>query len=408
MCERLIFHVDVNSAFLSWTAAYRIKVLGETFDLRSVPAIIGGEQEARHGIVLAKSAPAKKYGIRTGEPVATALEKCPQLIVAKADYGLYVEASRCFVRLLREIAPVVEQYSIDEAWADMTGTERIYGSALEAAELIRRRVREELGFTVNIGISSNKLLAKMAGDFEKPDKIHTLYPEEVPKKMWPLPVGDLFLVGKSTERRLNSLGIYTIGDLASTDPAFLRRRFHKGGETLWHFANGRCNEELLTAPRENKGYSNCVTTPEDITSRRTAGQVLLSLCETLCARMRKDGKKGRCVTVHIRTTEFRNSSHGRKLENATDVTEEVYREARSLLDELWDPSVPLRQLGVQVTQLCEDAGRQFSLFDQGYGTRYEQLAKLDGVMDELRSKYGKDTVFRARLTKSREGHERLE
>ncbi|MEA4965576.1 MAG: DNA polymerase IV [Oscillospiraceae bacterium] len=402
MGERLIFHIDVNSAFLSWTAAYRVRVLGEASDLRDVPSAVGGDRSERKGIVLAKSTPAKEFGVKTGEPIGVALEKCPALVVVPADYKLYVDASRKFVSLLREISPAVEQYSIDEAWADMTGTEQLYGSAMAAAELIRRRVKEELGFTVNIGISSNKLLAKMAGDFEKPDKIHTLFSEEIPVKLWPLPVRDLFLVGRATEKKLHAMGIYTIGELASADVQMLRRRLYKPGETLWHFANGRCTDRIFSTPQGNKGYGNSVTMPEDVLDRDTACQVLLSLCETVGMRMRRDGKKGRCVTVQIRTSDFQDSSHQRKLESATDVTEELYREACRLFDEHWDGETPLRQLGVQVSQMAEESGRQFSFFEQGYGARYERLSRVDSVVDELREKYGERVLFRARFTGSAE------
>ena len=205
MAQRIVFHVDANSAFLSWSAAYRVKVLGEALDLRTVPSVVAGDKESRHSIILAKSAPAKKYGIQTGEPLFQALEKCPELKIVEPDYSLYVECSRHFVEVLRSFSPVVEQYSIDEAWVDMTGTERLFGPPVLAADALRRRVYEELGFTVNVGISTNKLLAKMAGDFEKPNKVHTLFPEEIPAKMWPLSVRDLFLVGAATERKLKLL-----------------------------------------------------------------------------------------------------------------------------------------------------------------------------------------------------------
>ena len=185
MSQRVIFHVDANSAFLSWTAVYRLRVLGEDVDLREIPSVVAGDKKSRHSIILAKSTPAKKYGIQTGEPLFRAMEKCPELVVVPPNYELYVEASRHFVEILRQFSPDVEQYSIDEAWVDMTGTGRLYGSPRLAAEQMRQRINDELGFTVNIGISSNKILAKMAGDFEKPNKVHTLFPEEIPQKMWP-------------------------------------------------------------------------------------------------------------------------------------------------------------------------------------------------------------------------------
>ncbi|MBO5837535.1 MAG: DNA polymerase IV, partial [Oscillospiraceae bacterium] len=238
MAQRIVFHVDANSAFLSWTAVHRLKVLGEETDLREIPSVVAGDKASRHSIILARSTPAKKCGIQTGEPLFQALEKCPELVIVPPDYGLYVEASRHFVQMLKQFSPNVEQYSIDEAWVDMTGTERLFGAPRLAAEKMRQRIFEELGFTVNIGISTNKLLAKMAGDFEKPNKIHTLFPEEIEQKMWPLPVRDLFLVGSATQKKLNQMGIYTIGDLAKADISVLKRRLGKHGQTIWHFANG--------------------------------------------------------------------------------------------------------------------------------------------------------------------------
>ena len=309
MADRVIFHVDANSAFLSWTAAYKVKVLGETQDLREIPSVVAGDKASRHSIILAKSGPAKKYGIQTGEPLFQALEKCPDLVVVPPDYELYVEASRHFVNMLRQFSPVVEQYSIDEAWVDMTGTERLWGAPRLAAEQMRKRIWEELGFTVNVGISSNKLLAKMAGDFEKPNKVHTLFPEEVPDKFWPLPVRDLFLVGAATERKLHMLGIRTIGDLAHADMALLRKRLGKHGETIWHFANGRNADAVAPEPAENKGYGNSTTTAQDVLTHDHAHQVLLSLCETVASRMRRDGKCGSCISIHLRTNEFHHFSH---------------------------------------------------------------------------------------------------
>ena len=404
MAERIVFHVDANSAFLSWTAVYRLQVLGESEDLREIPSVVAGDRESRHSIILAKSIPAKKYGIHTGEPLFQALEKCPELRIVQPDYGLYVEASRHFVAMLRQFSPDVEQYSIDEAWVDMTGTERLWGSPRLAAELMRQRIWEELGFTVNIGISSNKLLAKMAGDFEKPNKIHTLFPEEMKSKMWPLPVRDLFLVGSATEAKLKLLGIYTIGDLAQTDVAILRKRLGKQGETLWHFANGRNADMVTPEPPENKGYGNSVTTPKDITGTEEAHQVLLSLCETVGMRMRRDGKSGGCVTIHLRTNEFRHFSHQSRLQGATNITGELYREACRVFDEAWDRKTPLRQLGVQVTRLSKEPYQQFDLFSGMSPVQYERRMRLDETVDALRDKFGEDIIRRAKFARNPAEH----
>ena len=404
MAERVIFHVDANSAFLSWSAVYKVKVLGEEEDLRDVPSVVAGDKESRHSIILAKSGPAKKYGIQTGEPLFQALEKCPGLKVVQPDYALYVEASRHFVDMLRQFSPVVQQYSIDEAWVDMTGTERLWGSPRLAAEKMRQRINDELGFTVNIGISSNKLLAKMAGDFEKPNTVHTLFPEEMESKMWPLPVRDLFLVGPATERKLKLYGIYTIGDLAKADVQLLRRRLGKHGETVWHFANGRNADAVTPEPAENKGYGNSTTTAKDVITTEHAHQVLLSLCETVAARMRKDDKCGSCVSIHLRTNAFIHFSHQMKLCGATNMTSEIFEAACKVFDEAWDGVTPLRQLGVQMTQLSNEPYQQYDFFSGVSPEQFERKLKLDETVDALRDKFGEDIIRRAKFAKDPDGH----
>ncbi len=404
MGVRVVFLVDANSAFLSLSAAYRVKVLGETNDLRDVPSVVAGDKASRHSIVLAKSTPAKQYGIHTGEPLFQALEKCPELQVVQPDYQLYVEASRHFVEMLRQFSPVVEQYSIDEAWVDMSGTQRLFGDPRLAAEQMRQRIWEELGFTVNVGISSNKLLAKMAGDFEKPNKVHTLFPEEMEAKFWPLPVRDLFLVGPATEAKLKRMGIYTIGQLAQTEESLLKHRLGKYGQTIWHFANGRNAEMVAPEPVENKGYSNAVTTAQDVVTRQSGYQVLLSLCETVAMRMRKDGKCGSCLSIHLRTNAFEHSSHQKMLSGATNLTGEIFRQACSLMDEAWDGMTPLRQLGVQMTRLTAEPYQQYDLFSEVSPAQFERRLRLDETVDALRDKFGENIIRRAKFAQDPDGH----
>lgn len=404
MAQRIIFHVDANSAFLSWSAAYRVLVLKEEQDLREIPSVVAGDKDSRRGIVLAKSTPAKKYGIQTGEPLFQALEKCPALEVVPPDYELYVEASRHFLEMLRQFSPKVEQYSIDEAWVDMTGTERLWGSPRLAAERMRKRIWEELGFTVNVGISSNKLLAKMAGDFEKPNKVHTLFPEELEEKFWPLPVRDLFLVGAATERKLKRLGITTIGDLAGMDVKILRRQLGKHGETIWHFANGRNADAVTPEPAENKGYGNSTTTASDVKDWETACQVLLSLCETVAMRMRRDGKCGSCITVHFRTHDFRHTSHQMQLSGSTNITTEIFDAVCQLLRESWDGAVPLRQFGVQVTRLSSEPYCQFDFFSGLAPVQLERKMRLDETVDSLRDKFGEDILWRGKFARNPGSH----
>lgn len=394
----LIFHIDVNSAFLSWESVRRART-GSGPDLRGIPAIIGGDRERRHGIVLAKSVPAKRFGIRTGEPVAAALRKCPGLTIAPPDYDLYCAMSDAFMEILRRYAPVVEQFSIDEAFLDMTGTSLLYGSPREAADLIRNTIRNELGFTVNVGISENRLLAKMASDFEKPDRVHTLFPEEVPEKMWPLPVSDLLFCGSSTTERLSSVGIRTIGELAHADETLLRRLLGKHGAGLIRSANGIDDSDWFHVP-ETRGASREVTLPADVTDAETAKNILLSLTESVAARLRRNGDKAGVVTAYMTFADFTRKSRQQSLPAPTCVTEELYRAAARLFTEAWDGKSPIRLLGMSAGKLQEEEFRQLDLFDDG---RHEKLEKLDAAIDSIRGRFGDTAVRRASLLDSKIG-----
>ncbi len=396
--ERVIFHIDVNSAFLSWEAVERLK-RGETVDIRTIPSAVGGDIATRHGVILAKSVPAKKYAVTTGEPVVDALRKCPQLFLVKPDHELYRRNSKAFIAILRQYSDVIEQFSIDEAFVDMTGTRRLFGEPLEAADRIRKQIRDELGFTVNIGISSNKLLAKMASDFEKPDKVHTLFPKEVQGKMWPLPVRDLFFVGKAAERRLQEMGIRTIGDLANADRAFLNANLKKQGDILWRYANGMDDSPVEPVRADNKGYGNSTTLSFDVTDAKTAKGILLELTEKVCARLRQDDMKVESVSVQFRFSDLTRASHQCALTSATNITQEIYAKVCRLFDEKWD-GTPIRLLGVSTSKASrEESGRQMNLFDT---TDYEKLQKLDKAMDTIRQKYGTKAIQRASFIRGQE------
>lgn len=401
--KKYIFHVDVNSAFLSWTAAYRVNILGETKDLRDIPSIVGGDQEKRHGIVLAKSIPAKRYGIQTGEAIVTALEKCPGLVVVPADYGLYVKASRAFIKKLRQYSDQVIPYSIDEAWVVFDGFEELYGRGqmLNLANRLKDEIRQELGFTVNIGISTNFLLSKMAGDFSRPDKVHTLFEEEIEAKMWPLPVSELFFVGRATAGKLHRLGIYTIGELAGADEGLIKAYLKLPGRIVQGYARGEDLQPYLYSYEANKGYGNSMTAPVDVTSVGYARHLMLSLCETVGARLRNDNVRISVVSVHITTSEFVSENRQMQLLTATNVTEEIYRAACRILDRLWDQKMPIRQIGVHTSKVQTDAGRQYNLFDL---QKFDRLEKLDRTVDSIREKYGEDAVFRASFLKSNISH----
>ncbi len=406
MFEHIIFHIDVNSAFLSWEAVYRLAHCGESLDLRETASAVGGDIAMRRGIILAKSVPAKKYGIKTGETIAEAKMKCPGLVVVPPDYGLYDKCSVAFMEILREYSDVVEQYSIDEAFVDMTSTCHLFGDPEETADRIRHRIREELGFTVNIGISTNKLLAKMASDLEKPDRVHTLYPEEIPQKMWPLPVSELFFVGRATARKLFAVGIRTIGELAAADPVWLRSLLKKQGEIIWGFANGTDLSPVLPQPAANKGYGNSTTTPHDVSDAETAKKVLLALAETVGIRLRADGVRIEVVTVCIRyagsygENQFPSATHQRKLKEPTNVTVEIYEAACGLFGELWNGE-PVRHLGVHTSRVRKsDFTRQTELFDE---RDYDKLVRADGAMDNIRERYGTDAAMRAAFLRENGG-----
>ena len=389
--QRLIFHVDVNSAFLSWEAAKRVKQ--GLPDLREIPSCIGGDPKKRTGIVVAKSIPAKKYGIQTGEPMGMALQKCPDLVCVPSDFALYVRCSKAFKSICASYAPVMESFSIDEVFLDMTGTGQIYPDPVATACEIKDRIYRELGFTVNVGISTNKLLAKMASDFEKPNKVHTLYPEEVPRKMWPLPVRDLLFLGKASEKKLVQNGIRTIGDLARANEKEIQMLLgEKAGHQLYLSANGIDDSPVKAQREETKGISVETTFDEDIVSYEQIFPILLSQCDIVAARMRREGKKCNCVAVSFRTLEFKNKSHQRKLDNPTDVTNEIYQNVRQLFQESWSGQ-PLRLIGVALTGLTEDDFIQMSLFEDP--KKREQQKKLDEAMDNIRKKFGNDKISRA-------------
>ena len=394
MENKVVFHIDVNSAFLSWTAAYRVRHLGEALDLRDVPSVIAGDKSSRHSIILAKSIPAKKYGVRTGEPLGMALEKCPGLVIAEPDYELYVNASRSLMALLREYSPLVEQFSIDEAWMDMTGTAGLFGPPVLAAEQLKDRIRRELGFTVNIGISCNKLLAKMAGDFEKPDKVHTLFPDEIPQKLWGLPVGELFMVGRATERKLRGMGLATIGQLAQTDPVFLRRKLGKQGEMLWQYANGRGMMQVRAQAEANKGYGNSFTTPCDVTDRRAAQQVLLSLCETVAMRLRRQGLYCSGVQVTIKDSSFCSISRQKRLESPTRLMKDIQRAAMELTRSAWRAPTPIRMLTVTALHITESAEsfEQLDLLGAGRAVSDARQEKLESAVRAIRDKFGDGSI----------------
>lgn len=430
--SKIIFHVDVNSAFLSWSAVKLLKDDPDAIDLRTIPSAVGGDVESRHGIITAKSIPAKKYGIVTGEPVVKAMQKCPNLVMVHSDFKTYREYSGKFIRILKTYSPIIEQVSIDEAFIDMTDqVSQMYNSAGEIdadteesykqfaliiAERIKDEIRDTLGFTVNVGISCNKLLAKMASDFEKPDKIHTLFPDEVQTKMWPLPIGDLYGCGKQTSARLSELGMKTIGDVAKTDQGLLKDLLGiKQGEYIYRSCNGYGSSHINPYEEDAKSYSNETTTRSDINFSNYEKEmpgILKWLSESVSRRLQRDGVFASTVSVSIKTDSFQRRSKQVGLGDSTNDREVLLKTSLRLMDELvlgengiFAQGFSIRLVGVGASDLDKGEYRQMSLFDlarQGStnnstdADRAEKQRKLRQMTKDIEKRFGEGVIHKGR------------
>lgn len=395
MSVPIIFHIDVNSAFLSWSALELLESGNDT-DLRLIPSIVGGDVSTRHGVVLAKSIPAKAYGISTGEPVSHAFRKCPSLILVPPNHELYHRRSRQLMDYLKGICPCIEQVSIDECYMDYTPIAAQYTSPEAAAAFIKDTVSEKFGFTVNVGISDRKVLAKMASDFKKPNLVHTLYSHEIREKLWPLPVSRLFLCGRSSVETLRKLGILTIGDLAATDPSIMEAHLKSHGLMLRNYANGLDDSAVLSEPAEAKGIGNSTTLTADAVTREAAVRILLELSESVSRRLRAAGYRAGLVCTEIKYSNFKSVSHQCILKSATASTDVIYHTACTLFDELWN-GTPIRLLGLRTGKLDEgDTPVQLSIFDYTAPVS-EKQQKLDAALDTIRSKYGENAIKRGSL-----------
>ena len=404
--EQIIFHIDVNSAYLSWSALEKMQRGCDT-DLRAIPAIIGGDMAKRHGVVLAKSIPAKAFGIVTGEPIVNAMRKCPILHIEPPDHRLYDKRSGELMQLLYDICPDLEQVSIDECYMDYTPVKELFPSPEAAAEHIRARIREQLGFTVNIGISDRKVLAKMASDFQKPDLTHTLYSYEIQEKMWPLPVSSLFLCGHSSVETLHKLEIMTIGDLAQSDVSILTAHLKSHGKILWEYANGIDDSVVETEQAEAKGIGNSTTLSKDAMTKEEAYRVLLALAESVAHRLRSAKQNAEMLSVEIKYNTFQKVSHQTTMQSPTAGSDTIYRTACALFDELWN-GTPIRLLGIRSSKLVSaQEPVQLSLFDlpaiqekgSGFGSPISAAkeARLEQALDSIRQKYGADAIVRGSL-----------
>lgn len=387
--KKQILHVDVNNAFLSWTAVEMLKN-GSDIDIREIPAVIGGDETKRSGIVLAKSMKAKECGVKTADTIYQAKLKCPGVKIYQSNFNIYRKYSDGLYNLLRQYTDKIERFSIDECFLDMTEY-LMKDTLINKAYEINRRVKEELGFTVNVGVAHNKLLAKMASDFTKPDRVHTLFEEEIQTKMWPLPISELFMLGKKTVPKLYNMQIRTIGDLAKANKDLLHKKFGKHGLQMWEYANGIDNSEVHFEKEKPKGIGNSITLPENITEIEKLEEIVLALAEQVTYRLRKYDMLAKTVNVQLRTKDFVDTSHQKKLPEATASTKEISKKAKEILHEMFYKPMSIRLVGVRVDNLVEKEEMQLSLFDK----RDEKQEKLDKVVDALKNKYGYNKITRA-------------
>ncbi len=391
--ERIIFHVDVNNAFLSWSAIDMLKN-GSKLDIRTIPSVVAGDEKKRHGVVVAKSFPAKKAGIKTGDPLYLARRKVDDLYVVNSKRDNYIKYSNAFYEILCKYTPVIERYSIDECFMDMTGMKMLYGDMEKLAYKIKDEIYNTLGFTVNIGIGNCKVCAKMASDFEKPNKVHTLYKNEIKEKMWPLDVDELFMVGKSSSTKLHELGINKIGDLACSNLNMLVKYFKSMGHMMYEYANGIDNSDVEKAEPKNKGISNSTTLPYDLYDLQSIKKVLRKLSQTVGIRLREEKKYATVVSVQLKNNNFFNYQHQKKLVNPVSSNEDIYEISCEILKDMWKED-SIRLVGLRVSDFIDKTFEQVSLFEEtGKSNKRE---KIQNVIDEINKKYGNNTINNASL-----------
>ncbi len=394
MKERLIFHIDVNNAFLSWTAVLLLKK-GYKTDIRTIPSIIGGSESERRGIVLAKSPVAKKMGIKTAETIYQAQKKCPSLQIFPPNHRWYYHESKKLFEYLSQYSPLLEKFSIDECFLDMTGTNYLYKDYYQLANHIKEEVKKKFGFTVNVGIGNNKLCAKMASDFEKPDKVHTLLKNEIETKLWPLDVGELFMVGKRTKEELNKINIYTIKDLAFANDKLLEKHFKNQAKKLKEAAMGIDNTPVEPRSSKTTSISTTETLRFDYTDEEKLKDILFRQTEDVTRELRKQKQYAKTVAVIYRNNQFHNYSAQAKLPHPTNSTKEIYK----LVVEIFDKSYkkdPIRLIGVRLADLQETKDRQLTLFEEDQGEE-EKEEEIQKTIDDINQKFGKSIVAPASL-----------
>lgn len=382
--ERIIMHIDVNNAFLSWTAVDLLK-RGYKLDIRNEYSVIGGDELKRRGIVLAKSIPAKKMGIVTAETLYSARKKCPNLKVYKPNRELYDKMSQMLFDLIQKYTNDIEILSIDECFIDYSKIKNLYGDEIIFAKKLKNEIYNTLGFTVNIGIANNKLCAKMASDFTKPNKIHTLYNNEIKQKMWPLPIYDLYGIGKKSSEKLINLNIKTIKDLANAKREMLYPYFKNQTNYIINIANGIDNSEVISERQEAKCISITNTLLYDYDDILEINKEIKKISESLSKNLKEQFKYTSRIAIIIKDKYFKTISHQVKLTNPTNNSNEIFEISKKLFKEYWDET-PIRLIGIRLDLLSNTKDYQISLFENIENKEKDE--KIEKVLDELLKKYG--------------------
>ena len=388
--ERIVLHIDVNNAFLSWTAVDMLNK-GSKVDIRNRYAIIGGDETLRRGIVLAKSNPCKQKGVVTAEPIYMARRKCPYLEIYKPNHELYRKYSNLMYNYLLQYTNVIERYSIDECFLEYTDIEHLNGDPIKFAYKIKDEIYKLFGFTVNIGVANNKLCAKMASDFSKPNKVHTLFHNEIETKMWPLKVSDLFMIGKKTATKLQDLKIETIYDLAHTDINFLEKHFKNMGILMYNYANGIDDSKVEYEYENPKSVSTSTVLPFNYSDKNEINHILRELAQETGKRLRQKKLYANNISIWIKYSDFTKISKQEKLENSINTDNDIYNIATNLFNKIWNEE-KIRALCVGVSELSETKITQLSIFDTNKNIQNDRLQE---TIDEIRDKFGDNILIYA-------------
>ena len=395
MGDRVILHSDINCCYASIEHLHHPELAGK-------PLAVGGDPEARHGIVLTADYIAKKYGVKTGMALWQAKQVCPDITFVSPRMDLYLRFSRMAHEIYAEYTDRQEPYGIDECWLDVTGSSSLKGDGLLIAQEISRRMKSELGITVSVGVSFNKIFAKLGSDYKKPDAITTMYKSEFKQKAWSLPVADLLYVGKSTNRKLALFGIKTIGDLARADEEVLNSHLGKMGSILWSFANGYDDSpvKLENTHAPIKSVGNSTTTPKDLVCDEDVKIVLYILAESVAARLRENGFRCRVVEISVRDNELFSFIRQKKIDHATNITGEIAAYAYQIFKENYNWSKPIRSVGVRGADLVTDNyWEQIDLFSSV--EKREKQMKMDSAVDEIRRRFGFYSIQRGLMYRDR-------